>query len=116
MLGRLLVLLHTVIEPQLDLDSARAFKGFLHDLVVRLSVSLVEHIEGLHSAQAAVFVLQIHALVISVTQLASPPPVIAQVLQEDLRLHSMVVSFEPFLAMTLQALLRGTLSNPSPTL
>ena len=114
MLGRLLVLLHTVIEPQLDLDSARAFKGFLHDLVVRLSGSLVEHIEGLHSAQAAVFVLQIHALVISVTQLASPSPVIAQVLLEDLRLHSMVVSFEPFLAMTLQALLRGTLSNPPP--
>ncbi len=113
-LGKLLVLLHTVIEPQLDLESARAFKGFLHDLVARLSGSLSQNIDGLNPAQAAVFVLQIHALVISVTQLASPPPVIAQVLQEDARFHGMVVSFEPFLAMTLSALLCGTLAESSP--
>ena len=115
LLGRLLVLLHTIIEPQLDLESARSFKFFLHDLVERLSASLVTHIDGLYPVQAAVFVLQMHALVISVTQLASPPPVIAQVLQEDARLRGMVVSFEPFLSMTLSALLRGTLATSPPT-
>jgi AcrR family transcriptional regulator len=114
-LGRLLVLLHTVIEPQLNLVSARAFKGFLHDLVERLSASLVDHVEGLNPSQAAVLVLQMHALVISVTQLASPPPVIARVLQEDARLHRMAVSFEPFLALTLSTLLRGTLAASTPT-
>ena len=109
MLGRLLVLLHGVIEPQLDLASAHAFKIFLRDLVARLSGHLVQHIEGLTSEQAAVLVMQIHALVISVTQLASPPPVIAQVLAQDVSLQQMCIEFEPFLASTLSTLLRGTL-------
>ncbi|OYU45860.1 MAG: hypothetical protein CFE44_05240 [Burkholderiales bacterium PBB4] len=109
-LCRLLVLLHTVIEPQLDLASARAFKGFLHALVQRLSASLVQHIKGLSAPQADMLVLQIHALVISVTQLATPAPVIAAVLKEDPRLQNMQVAFEPFLAATLTSLLRGTVT------
>ena len=109
MLGRLLVLLHSVIEPQLDEVSAHTFKIFLRDLVARISGLLVRHIEGLTTQQAAVLVMQIHALVISVTQLASPPPVIARVLAQDSSLHSMCIEFEPFLASTLSTLLRGTL-------
>lgn len=114
MLGRLLVLLHSVIEPQLDLESAHAFKIFLRDLVGRLSGSLVQHISGLGPAQAATLVLQIHALVISVTQLASPPPVIAQVLANDASLQVMRIGFEPFLSATLSTLLRGTLRQSPP--
>ena len=113
MLGRLLVLLHSVIEPQLDLESAHAFKTFLRDLVERISVSLVQHIPGLKPAQAVILVMQIHALVISVTQLASPPPVIAQVLAQDASLQMMRIGFEPFLATTLSTLLRGTLLQPA---
>lgn len=112
MLGRLLVLLHGVIEPQLDLESAHAFKVFLRDLVGRISTSLVHHIPGLGAPQAVTLVMQIHALVISVTQLASPPPVIAQVLAADASLHLMCIGFEPFLAATLTTLLRGTLQQP----
>ncbi len=108
-LGRLLVLLHSVIEPSLDFDSAHAFKMFLRDLVTRLSADLVTYIPGLLPAQAATLVMQIHALVISVTQLASPPPTIAQVLQQDTSLQLMCVEFEPFVAQTLCTLLRGTL-------
>jgi AcrR family transcriptional regulator len=114
MLGRLLVLLHSVIEPRLDLDSAYAFKIFLRDLVERLSRSLVQHIPGLSAGQATTLVMQIHALVISVTQLASPPPVIAQVLAQDTSLQLMCIGFEPFLAATLGTLLRGTIQNTSP--
>ena len=106
-LRRLLVLLHSVIEPSLDFESAHAFKVFLRDLVTRLSGDLVTHIPGLLPAQAAVLVMQIHALVISVTQLASPPPTIAQVLQQDASLQFMRIEFEPFLAQTLCTLLRG---------
>ena len=110
-LGRLLVLLHSVIEPQLDFASAHAFKIFLRDLVEHLSGSLVQHIPGLRPDQAPTLVMQIHALVISVTQLASPPPVIAQVLANDVSLQSMHIDFEPFLAATLCTLLRGTLQQ-----
>jgi AcrR family transcriptional regulator len=116
MLGRLLVLLHSVIEPQLDLESAHAFKIFLRDLVTRLSAHLVQHIEGLTTQQAALLVMQIHALVISVTQLASPAPVIAQVLAQDPSLQGMCIEFEPFLAGTLSTLLRGSLQPASPAI
>ena len=107
-LRRLLVLLHTVIEPHLDLATARTFKLFLRDLVGRLATSLISRIQGMTPEQAAVLVMQIHALVISFTQLASPPPVIAQVLAQDASLQSMSITFEPFFTMTLGALLRGT--------
>lgn len=111
MLGRLLVLLHSVIEPQLDLESAHAFKIFLRDLVGRLGNTLIQHIPGLGPEQAVTLVMQIHALIISVTQLASPPPVIAQVLAKDASLQLMCIGFEPFLAATLHTLLRGTLQQ-----
>ena len=110
-LARLLVLLHSVIEPQLDLESARTFKVFLRDLVERTSSKLVQCIPGLDAGQAVTLVIQIHALVISVTQLASPPPVIAQVLAADTSLQMMRIDFEPFLSATLTTLLRGTLAK-----
>jgi AcrR family transcriptional regulator len=110
---RLLVLLHSVIEPQLDYQAATTFKIFLRDLVARMSASLVTHLKGLTQAQAVVLVMQIHALVISVTQLAAPPPVIAQVLKSDVSLQLMCVNFETFMAATLLTLLRGTLQAPT---
>ena len=58
---------------------------------------------------AATLVLQTHALVISITQLASPPPVIARVMAADPSLHMMQIDFEAFLALTLKTLVRGTL-------
>ena len=106
-LRRLLVLLHSVIEPSLDFESAHNFKVFLRDLVARLSENLATHIPGLPPAEAATLVMQIHALVI-VTQLASPPHTIAQVLEQDASLQLMKIEFEPFLAHTLVTLLRGT--------
>ena len=108
-LGRLLVLLHPVIEPSLNLQTARSFKGFLRDFVGRVSALLITKVPGLDRAHAATLILQIHALVISVTQLAHPPAVIATVLDEDPSLHAMRIAFEPFMAQTLGALLRGTM-------
>ena len=55
----------------------------------------------------ATLVLQTHALVISITQLASPAPVIARVVATDPRRHMMQVDFEDFLALTLTTLVRG---------
>ena len=54
-------------------------------------------------------VLQTHALVISITQLASPPPVVARVIAADPSLHMMQIDFEAFLALTLTALVGGVL-------
>jgi len=49
--------------------------------------------------------------VISITQLADPPPVIARVIAADASLQSMCLDFESFLADTLGTLVRGTLGK-----
>jgi AcrR family transcriptional regulator len=109
-LCRLLVLLHSVIEPRLDLPTARQFKEFLRDFVARIGALFVRHVPQLELDSAVTLILQIHALVISVTQLAHPPPVIAAVLDHDPSLQRMRIGFEPFMAQTLATLLRGTLA------
>ncbi len=110
-LRRLLVMLHTVIEPKLDEASARKFKQFLRDLLTQASQLIADKIPGLTPADAATLVLQTHALVISITQLANPPPVIARVMANDASLQSMQIDFEGFLALTLTTLVRGMLSQ-----
>jgi AcrR family transcriptional regulator len=109
-LGRLLVLLHSVIEPNIDEAAARDFKLYLRDLLAQASEAIANKIPGLTLDDAATLVLQMHALVISLSQLANPPPVIARVMAADPTLQSMQIDFEPFLAATLTTLVRGTLA------
>ncbi len=110
-LRRLLVLLHTVIEPKLDEVSARKFKPFLRDLLTQASGLIANKIPGLAPADAATLVMQTHALVISITQLANPPPVIARVMASDASLRALQIDFEHFLGLTLTTLVRGMLSQ-----
>jgi AcrR family transcriptional regulator len=112
-LRRLLVLLHTVIEPKIDEVSAREFKLFLRDVLLQASDLIADKIPGLTPADAATLVLQTHALVISITQLASPPPVIARVMAADPSLHMMQIDFESFLTLTLKTLVRGVRHGPA---
>lgn len=109
-LGRLLVLLHSVIEPKIDEAAARDFKLYMRDLLTQASEAIALKIPGLSAQDAATLVLQMHALVISLSQLAHPPPVIARVMAADPSLQSMQIDFEPFLADTLTMLVRGTLA------
>ncbi len=108
---RLLVLLHTVIEPNIDEASAREFKLFLRDLLARASAAIADKLPGLTLQDATTLMLQTHALTISVTQLSEPPPVIARVLAQDVSLQSMQIEFEPFLAHTLSQLVRGIVAK-----
>lgn len=113
-LQRLLILLHTVIEPKIDETAARDFKLFLHDLLSRASAAVVAKIPGLQVAQATTLILQLHALVISLAQLSNPPPVIARVMANNPELQVMQIDFESFLRATLTTLVRGTLAAPAP--
>ncbi len=108
-LCRLLVLLHSVIEPKIDEVTAREFKLFLRDVLLEASDLIASKLPGITPTEAATLVLQTHALTISITQLASPPPVIARVVAADPSLHMMQIDFEGFLAMTLTTLVRGML-------
>lgn len=108
-LRRLLVILHSVIEPNIDAESAHAFKVFLRDLLSEAGAALADKLPGLGVENAMILILQMHALTISVTQLADPPPVIAQVMADDPTLQGMCLDFEPFMSDTLSTLVRGML-------
>ncbi len=109
-LRRLLVLLHSVIEPKIDAATALEFKIFLRDLLQEASLLMAQRIPGLNVEKASILMLQIHALVISLTQLAEPPPVIAQVMAQNPSLRGMHIDFESFLTLTLETLVQGTIS------
>ncbi len=106
---RLLVLLHSVIEPHINEATARGFKIFMRDLLRDISALIMRKIPGLAPPDAPTLVLQTHALVISLTQLAEPPAVIASVMAADPSLQPLQIEFEPFLARTLATLVRGML-------
>jgi AcrR family transcriptional regulator len=110
-LRRLLVLLHSVIEPHIDEATAHSFKRFMRDLLRDVSALIMRKIPGLTQADASTLVLQTHALVISLTQLAEPPEVIAKVMAADPSLRAMQIEFEPFLALSLTTLTLGMLYN-----
>ncbi len=111
-LQRLLMLLHTVIEPKIDEATARDFKLFMLYLLSRASAAVCSKLPGLSSEQAGTLMLQLHALVISLAQLSNPPPVIAQVMAKNPELQFMQIDFESFLRATLTTLVRGTLPAP----
>jgi hypothetical protein len=84
----------------------------MRDLLTQSSLAIADKLPGLTPEDAATLMLQTHALVISVTQLSEPPPVIARVMAMDASLQTMHIDFEPFLTHTLTVLVRGTLSKP----
>ncbi len=104
---RLMVLQHTVLEANLGDAAALDFKLQMRALMDQVAAAIVPKIPGWRIADAQVFLMQTIALVIGVTQLSEPPPVIARVLASDARLKPMRIAFEPFLALTLTALLPG---------
>lgn len=112
-LQRLLILLHTVIEPKIDAESARDFKLYLRDLLAQACEPLCSKLPGLTAEQATTLMLQLHALVISLAQLSNPPQVMVRVLADNPELQFFRVDFEPFLRDTLTTLVRGTVAAPT---
>ncbi len=107
---RLLAVLHGVLERNVDLDTARAFKRGLLEHVTR-SGALLERACPFLAPEAggpggAALLLRVHALAVGVAQLADPPPVVAAVLGEP---GMEVFRVDPgrMLEETLVALLRG---------
>jgi AcrR family transcriptional regulator len=109
-LTRLLAVLHGVLERNVDLDTARAFKRGLLDHVTR-SGALLERACPFLAPEAggmggAALLLRVHALAVGVAQLTDPPPVVAAVLGEP-GMEIFRVDPGPMLEETLVALLRG---------
>lgn len=105
-LARLLAILNSVLERNIDLATATRFKRLLLGRTVRTGALLERHLPFLGPGEGAWLLMQIHATVVGWWLLADPAPVVRQALQEpDLR--PLEVQFAREFSRTLRALLYG---------
>jgi AcrR family transcriptional regulator len=105
-LTRLLAILHTILEHNIDLEAARRFKYMLKAHFERTGTLLESCLPFLKAGKGTHVLLQSHALVIGLWSLSNPSTVIREALQEPaLRLFE--VSFATEFSQALSALLYG---------
>jgi AcrR family transcriptional regulator len=108
-LTRLLAMLHNILEQNIDYDTALRFKRML---LVRMSGTgalLEDCLPFLRPGQGAHLLLQAHALIIGLWQLADPAPVARQVL-DTAEMAPFMIAFAPELHKAFTALLQGLAS------
>jgi AcrR family transcriptional regulator len=103
----LLPLLHTVLEQNIDSETALRFKRMLRDKLVA-GAAVVERSLPLRPGDGVRLLLRTHAMVVGLRQMADPPPAIAEVLARP-ELHPLQIDFEQELLESLTALVRGML-------
>ncbi|MGH2495310.1 MAG: TetR/AcrR family transcriptional regulator [Ktedonobacteraceae bacterium] len=105
-LTRLLAILHTILERNIDLETAMRFKYMLKAHFERTGSLLESCLPFLEAGEGAHLLLQSHALVIGLWSLADPAPIVREVLQQpDLQVFE--VQFASEFSQALQALLYG---------
>jgi AcrR family transcriptional regulator len=110
-LARLLTILHTVLERNIDFDAALAFKQMLLMRLTQSGTLLEACLPYLTPGQGASYLLHIYALIIGLFQLADPAPIVRQVLAQP-GMAALRVEFAPALRSTLAALLAGAMPRP----
>jgi AcrR family transcriptional regulator len=108
---RLLAILHTVIEQNIDYEAALQFKRQLKTHLLTTGALLEACLPFLKLGQGAQLLLRIDALVIGLQHESDPAPLIQQVLQEP-ELALFRINFAREFAATLGDLLRG-MENPA---
>jgi AcrR family transcriptional regulator len=103
---RLIAILHTVLEQNLDAATARRFKTWMKQRVEHSGALLETYLPFLETGQGAELLLKIDALVIGFQHLAEPSGVMREVLAEpDMALFR--VDLQKQLLETLRTLLMG---------
>ena len=111
-LTRLLAILHTLLEQNIELESARQFKYMLRDHFNRTGALMEQCLPFLPPGEGARLLFLCEALIIGLWQLADPAPIIQQVLQEpDFQLFA--VQFAAEFSALLQALRSGSSARSS---
>lgn len=80
-LPRLLAILHTILEQNIDYRQALRFKEFLATRVQRTGRYLEQRLPFLRPGQGAGLLLKTYALLLGCWQMADPAPVVAEVLE-----------------------------------
>jgi AcrR family transcriptional regulator len=105
-LPRLLAILHTVIERNIEHLTALRFKQFLATRMVRTGRLLERRLPFLEAGQGPLLLLRIHALALGLWQLADPAPVVKELLDAP-GLHLFRVDFTEAMESALVDLLAG---------
>lgn len=105
----LLPLLHTVLEQNIEGETALRFKQVLCDKLVA-GGALVERALPLAPGDGILLLLRTHAIVVGLRQMADPPPAIAELLARP-ELRPLQIDFEHELRSSLAALVRGMVSD-----
>lgn len=105
-LVRLLAILHTLLERNIELTQAIHFKHFLLEHMTQTGTQLERCLPFLEPGTGAHLLLQSHAMVIGFWHLSDPAPVVREALQRpELRVFDL--QFAPEFSSALQALLHG---------
>ena len=104
---RLIAILHTTLEQNIDFAAALAFKQMLAEHVRQTGALLESCLPFLGAGAGAQLLLRLHALVIGLQHMAEPAPVVAQVLNEQPDLAFFQINFHEQFRVTLQTFLSG---------
>ena len=103
---RLMAILHTVLEQNIDFATALGFKQMLHSHILRSGALLEGCLPWLDTGEGAQLLMQAHALAIGLQHVADPAPVVRQVLAAtDMTIFE--VDFAPAFARVLRELIYG---------
>jgi TetR/AcrR family transcriptional regulator len=106
-LVHLAALLHAVLERNLSVETARAFKLGVEAGIASIAPDLARAL-GLHSEAAArQFLRWMQASVVGVHQMASPTPAVRAAIAEEPQLAAMTIDFQQELRAMMGALLIG---------
>jgi AcrR family transcriptional regulator len=105
-LPRLLGILHTVLEHNVDRLTILKFKEFLANRVTRTARKLEQRLPFLGHGEGLELMFQIHMLILGVGQVSDPAPVVKELLGAP-GLHIFDIPFRPFFERTLMALVLG---------
>lgn len=104
----LLPLLHTVLEQNIDVDTASGFKQMLLTKLTAAAEVVERAVPGLPPGSGSRLLLRLHALVVGLRQMADPAPVVAEVLARP-HMEPLRIDFPSELSRSLTAMVRGML-------
>lgn len=108
-LTRLLPIAASILEHNIPLDAARTFKERLLEQATNSGARLEQCLPFLSAGDGLWLLLQVHALVVGLGQMADPAPIVQQVLADE-AMAPLRVDFEQAFQRTMRALLRGLAS------
>ena len=103
---RLLAILHSLLEQNIDYAAAYRFKSFLQARLASAGELLEKRLPFLAAGQGARTLMRIYALLIGLQHLSDPAPVARRVLA-DPPMAAMRVDFQPEFISSVEALLYG---------